>query len=43
VTDEIGSDHGLTAPGFDRFVFTDGGDSVNFGKELLVNERTFFQ
>jgi hypothetical protein len=43
VTDEIRGDHGLTAPGFDRLVFTGSGDGVNFGEELLVNERTFFQ
>lgn len=43
VADEVGSDHGATAPGFD-WLFVAGFDrGIDLSEKLLINEWAFFQ
>jgi hypothetical protein len=44
VADEVRGDHGLAAPRFDGLaVGSGGGNSVDFGEQLLIDERAFLE
>jgi hypothetical protein len=43
LTDEVRSNHGATAPGFDGLLVAGFDRGINLGEKLLINVWAFFQ